>query len=189
MIYFTADLHFGHKNIISTKSRPFKTVEEMDETLIKNINSTCTKRDTLVILGDVAFKQSVDKTIEQLSRLTPKLVLIRGNHDPRSLKNCVEAMYDYFDITVYHRKVVLSHYPILEWDGFFRGSVHLHGHQHNYSDYNVRMRNLDVLRYDVGVDANDFMPVSIKQIFEFFNLPTDDYANSLKNISFKEPEE
>ena len=36
-------------------------------------------------------------------------------------------------------------------------------------DYNEQNRKEGVLRYDVGIDANNYYPVSVKQILEFFN--------------------
>ena len=59
MIYFTSDLHLGHSNMIRKKNRPFRDVEEMNRILIRNINNLCTRHDTLVILGDLAYHQSV----------------------------------------------------------------------------------------------------------------------------------
>jgi len=64
---------------------------------------------------------------------------------------------------------MLFHYPIQEWNGFYRGAFHLHGHQHNHADENVRNRTNGLRRYDVGVDANAMSPVSLKQIVSFFN--------------------
>ncbi len=60
-----------------------------------------------------------------------------------------------------------SHYPFEEWNHFFSGAIHLHGHQHNLSDYNYKMKLKGLKRYDVGVDANQFKPVNIEEIIEF----------------------
>ena len=183
MIYFTADLHLGHANIIKMRSRPFANAEEMDEKLIRNINITCNQNDTLVILGDVAFKGNKEKAQKQIARMLPKKVLIRGNHDADYSGGLFEAVHSYYDFKAYGRQIVLCHYPFLEWDGFFRGSLHLHGHQHNFADYNARMRKLSVMRYDVGVDANNYKPVSLDDIFDFFGLQKDN-SKMLQNISF-----
>lgn len=182
MIFFTSDLHLGHANIIKIKNRPFADITEMDEALTDNINSICTSRDTLVILGDLAFRQSPEKTEEKLRQMNPKLVLVRGNHDADYDRKYFLAVKDYLETGLYNRKVVMSHYPFLEWNGYFRKSLHLHGHQHNGPEYNLQMREQGILRYDVGVDANDYKPVSALQIFEFFGLDTDDFGNSMKHI-------
>ena len=45
----------------------------------------------------------------------------------------------------------------------------LHGHIHSDGSYNLSNREAGIKRYDVGVDANKYLPVSIKQIEEFMN--------------------
>ena len=55
-IYFTSDLHLGHKNIIRLSKRPFISVEEMDEEIIRRFNSLVTENDTVYDLGDTYFK-------------------------------------------------------------------------------------------------------------------------------------
>ena len=51
MIYFTADTHFGHYNVIRFCDRPFASAEEMDEAMIQNWNDRVTGNDTVYILG------------------------------------------------------------------------------------------------------------------------------------------
>ena len=62
-IYFTADLHFGHRTIIRYDDRPFRTVEEMDAAIIKNWNRKVNKDDVVYILGDISWYKS-EKTVE-----------------------------------------------------------------------------------------------------------------------------
>ena len=59
MIWFTSDLHLGHKAAITMCERPFETVEEMNELLICNFNSCVKKKDTVYILGDIAHRTPV----------------------------------------------------------------------------------------------------------------------------------
>ena len=56
MIYFTADTHFGHYNVIRFCDRPFASAEEMDEAMIQNWNDRVTGNDTVYILGDMFFR-------------------------------------------------------------------------------------------------------------------------------------
>ena len=80
MIYITADQHFGHANIIKLCSRPFSDVQEMDEALIVNWNRCVTNVDTIYIIGDLFFMNSVSAE-EYLKRLKGRKHLILGNHN------------------------------------------------------------------------------------------------------------
>lgn len=75
MIYFTADLHFYHDNIIKHTNRPFRDYTEMNETLVKNWNRLVKPQDEIYILGDVTMKGPAFAT-EMLSRLTGRKYLI-----------------------------------------------------------------------------------------------------------------
>jgi calcineurin-like phosphoesterase family protein len=175
MIYFTSDLHFGHNNIIKYCNRPFKSTEEMDETIIERWNKTVRAKDTCYILGDV-FMYNTEHNIKCLERLHGHIYLVRGNHDPfRDNDSHFGWIKDYFKLRMDHRKFILCHFPILSWDGMERGiSYHLHGHQHNPASYNEEQRYRGIKRYDVGVDANNFTPISIEEIVAFFDKKIDD---------------
>lgn len=61
MIYFTADTHFGHCNVIRFCDGPFASAEEMDEAMIQNWNERVTGNDTVYILGDKFLETSDGK--------------------------------------------------------------------------------------------------------------------------------
>ena len=72
-------------------------------------------------------------------------------------------------INIHGQKIVLSHYPLMKWQSMSRGSWHLHGHIHSAgSVYNELNRKQGLMRYDVGVDANDLAPVSLDAIRAWF---------------------
>jgi len=162
---YTADLHADHERIIKLSKRPFLTLEEMKETIIKNWNSVVTNSDIVYVLGDICFR--VETFIELVEVLNGQIHIIRGNHDEEAIKRAVNG-YKIKGV-VYHRDilrikdgehtVILSHYPIFEWDRWFRGSIHLHGHTHKNIGRSFRPR-----AFDVGVDVWDYKPITLEQI-------------------------
>ena len=50
MIFFTADTHFGHNNVIRFCDRPFSSAAEMDEVMIRNWNARVTGGDTVYMM-------------------------------------------------------------------------------------------------------------------------------------------
>ena len=172
MIYFTADLHFAHGNIIQMKNRPFHSVEEMNQTLIQNWNAKVSDNDDIAILGDFTLK-GPSLANELLRQLRGRKYLIRGNHDrfvdrQGFQKDAFLWVKDYFELSWQGRWFVICHYPLLSWNGMHRGSYQLHGHQHNPPEYNLANRAAGVRRLDVGVDAQGMAPVSIDDIIAFF---------------------
>ena len=133
-IFYIADLHFMHKNVIKFDSRPFLSVDEMDRELISNWNSVVTNDDTVVILGDFCWGLEKD-WIRILDQLNGKKRLIRGNHDLKSmsktLKSKFQSVKDYDEIKDDGKRVLVSHYPIPCYRGDYNPDiVHLFGHVH-----------------------------------------------------------
>lgn len=158
--YFIADTHFGHSTVIRTCGRPFRSVAEMNAAMIEQWNAAVGPDDRVFHLGDFCFKGSkLAKRI--LPELQGELVLIRGNHDTEGMMSLSRwsAVHDILEITSQGRRLVLCHYPMLEWPGCFRGAMHLHGHTHG------RVPPTSA-RIDVGVDVWGFAPVALEQIID-----------------------
>lgn len=79
MKYFTSDFHFNHANVIKYCNRPFETVDQMNEVLLKAWNEVVKPEDTVYFLGDFCFNPQ--KALEWLSKLNGEIIFISGNHD------------------------------------------------------------------------------------------------------------
>lgn len=189
MLFFTSDLHLGHEGAIEFTERPFADVQEMNDTLIRNINDVVNPADELWILGDFSYKVSREDTRCLRNQIACRHVhLITGNHDrDYSNDHIFQSVQNYKELKTVYGKFVLFHYPILEWSSAHYGSVHLHGHIHSTGQYNrdnlhkkyisrfpeghaPKHEDLNLRIYDVGVDANDYHPVSIEQIAKLMDL-------------------
>lgn len=174
IIYFTSDLHFCHSNIIKLSKRPFKNVEEMNNTLVQNWNSCISDDDEVYVLGDFSYRGSVQEVNTILKKLKGKKYLIKGNHDgfindKAFDSKAFEWIRDYHILSYKEINLVLFHYPILEWQGFFGDSLHLYGHVHNSTKDEKQRKRLDILgsrAINVGVDVNDYHPISIERLIK-----------------------
>lgn len=173
-IFFTSDLHFNHDREFIYGPRGFKTVEEMNETLIKNWNETVTNEDDIYVLGDFFLGNDMEFVEKTLSRLNGLIHLVVGNHDtPRKLDFYSGAEYiseiaDALRIKYKKREFFLCHYPVLtanlEQDPN-RAVINLFGHTHSKDKFYEDRPYM----YNVAVDANDNKPVEIEEILTAFN--------------------
>ena len=182
-LFFISDTHFFHPNIIRYCNRPFNSVEEMNETLIRNWNEVVPPDGRVFHLGDFAFGGDAEWR-SVLSRLNGKIYLILGNHDIQNVKSEVmdrfEAVTQQMLIGVDGQKIILNHYPLLAFGGSYHNIWQLFGHVHSgpYTQTAEestrgkdipRLVNLFPTQYDVGVDNNEFRPVPfarLKKIIE-----------------------
>lgn len=174
MIWFTSDTHFGHANAIKFTNRPFKSVEEMEKVFVRNINQRVKFNDHLYHLGDFSFRMSADDAKCVRERIRCKNVhLIKGNHDKNWQRAELEGAFLLEPLVCNIKledgqKFSCCHYPMLDWPSLRHGAIHLHGHIHSSREYNLWNRENGDLRFDVGVDANDYAPVSMEEILDFF---------------------
>lgn len=136
IIYYIADCHFGHGNVIRFDNRPFEEPQLMDEVLIKNWNERVTDEDDVYILGD-AFWKNEENSVNIIQRLNGRKHLIQGNHDrvKGKLRDYYDSIDHYAEINDNDRRVVMSHYPIMFYNGQHRGSIMLYGHVHNTREW------------------------------------------------------
>ena len=169
MIWFTADEHYGHKNCIKYCNRPFNNLEEMNHEIICKNNTLVKEKDTVWHLGDFTLK-SKTYAEEILKQLNGIHYFIRGSHD-KWLKNTRPYIKE---LKYNNQLIVLSHYCMRVWPLSHYNSYHLFGHSHG---------QLETLgkSYDVGVDNNDFYPISIDKIFDIMD-------NKPNNFNFIEKE-
>ena len=180
-IWFTSDLHFGHANILKFCNRPWETTDEMNADLIKNWNSVVKPDDLVFDLGDFAFASSA-RWKELLSQLNGHHYLILGNHDEvrwpgDKIMELFEGVSHQMILKIDGRTVYLNHYPYLCFGGAWRepenAVYQLFGHVHSGPSCEGadadRLVNLFPYQYDVGVDNNNYTPVSWQQVQEIIN--------------------
>ncbi len=158
--WWTSDYHFSHFNIIRYCNRPFKTVEEMNETIIKRHNERVKPGDTVFFLGDFIFKGGKEGGVEKYrlfeKRLNGKFIFIQGNHDRNnSLRTIIQKMYIYYG----SKNICLTHKPE---HADPKVPLNLCGHVHNR--YKVRRLNKGSLIVNLSVEMWNYYPVSFNQI-------------------------
>lgn len=168
--YYISDTHFGHKNVLKFDNRPFGSIEEMEEIMIMNWNAVVRPEDDVYILGDFCYR--AEKGAEYyLKRLNGHKHLIIGNHDKKLLKD-EEAMKEFetVDKMTYvkdgDRLAVLCHFPLQEWNQYYRGAYHIYGHVHAKKDRMYEYILTEDRALNAGCMINNYMPVTFDQLIK-----------------------
>ena len=185
-VFFTSDTHFFHANVISYNDRPFDSVKQMNQTLINNWNRMVRKGDVIFHLGDFAFggKKHWNSILGQLNG---KIYLVLGNHDMNSFKWALAERFEQVALEMYAiidgQHIRLAHEPFLCYGGSDHNVWQLFGHVHSRENkngpYADRLSMLLPLQYDVGVDNNDYTPVSFEQVREILSCRMTSKSNIL----------
>jgi calcineurin-like phosphoesterase family protein len=193
MLWFTSDEHFWHRNVIKLCNRPFSSLDNMHQELIKRFNNLVKPEDTVIHCGDFCFG-SGGRAREILSQLNGKHILVIGNHD----KGAISSMNAGFilvitelSLRIGNKKVIVKHYPYrplffrrlwnkirypyelryLERRPENKGGWLIHGHTH-------RKDKLLEKQINIGVDAWNYRPVSLSEIESII------YQNENNKLSF-----
>ena len=164
MIWFTADTHFFHANILGFCHRPWDTVEEMDTALITNWNELVDDDDIIYHLGDFVMGDA-RLARKYFSQLKGNIRVVPGSHDKKWIKSAYHTYsksgYEVFilpplctitsKIDGKPQPIVLCHYAMKVWDRSHYNSYQLYGHSHGRlpgvgKQYDVGVRLLPRLR-------------------------------------------
>lgn len=180
-IWFISDCHFNHANIINFKDRqtdlrirPYSSVEEHDETIVKNWNDIVKKYDTVYNLGDFAIPK---RGIEFASRLNGRKILLRGNHDHYNTELYHEVFDDVRAYKVFtDRKWIASHIPIHK-ECIERWKLSLHGHLHSNIINDPEYLN-------VSCEQIQMTPISIDDVEKRVQMNIESFEQSGNVINF-----
>lgn len=177
-LYFSSDSHFGHFNITKYCHRPFDSRSQMDHALIANWNAVVPEDGIVVHCGDFMLPhETSDKEYKKIwEKLNFKmLVLCRGNHDRIDCGTYIYGdktveVVDIAMVEVESIKIMACHYPLLSYPADYQVFGHIHtlydGTCYGIDgDVNDRLRKT---QYDVGVDQNNYTPVSYWQLVDIF---------------------
>lgn len=168
-IRYTADTHFSHALMLTACKRPFDSVQEMDEALIRKWNAVVSPDDTVYHLGDFSMGLHNEERVRSIfSRLMGRKVLILGNHDydkPNVVHPLIASLdwdippVQQLEVNDGGQRIFLSHYACRTWPGIGKGAWHFYGHNHGQMPNHLRSR-------DVGVDCPDtgYAPRTFKEL-------------------------
>ena len=180
-VFFTSDTHFDHTSILRHCNRPFGDIEEMNRVLIENWNRVVGKNDLVFHLGDFAFG-GAEVWNRFLDQLNGRIVLIVGNHDIYHLRSDMLERFEQVAFELYviidNQPIFLNHHPFLSygdshghvWQLF--GHVHTRGNGQGKEKDKQRLPLLMATQYDVGVDNNNYTPISFYQIRDIISCRT-----------------
>ena len=164
--FFTADEHYGHKNVIKYCNRPYANITEMDAALIANHNAVVGPDDIVYHLGDFTLRHNAEKIYhEYIAKLLGTNFFIKGSHDywlkGKSPTWMIEKTFN-------GQFIVMCHYAMRVWARSHYNTWQLYGHSHG---------NLSPVgkQWDVGVDNNNYAPVSLTRLKGIMDLQPDNF--------------
>jgi len=159
MIWFTSDTHFGSKRTLLLSKRPFSSVKEMDETMIKNWNALVKENDTVFHLGDFG-------DLEVAKKLNGHIEFIKGNYektiDETSLLSAFKSVSLYKSLSVGGLTLMMVHEPLKANTFPVKSDFTLFGHIHNLQK--VKRDGLNV-----SMDAHHFRPINVEDVIFYKN--------------------
>jgi len=164
--FFTSDEHYGHTNIIKYCDRPFSSVKEMDEELIKRHNEVVKSGDIVIHAGDFTLRKTEREVMNYIRRLNGSHIFLRGSHD--YWMNFNDVFHEIKEIEISGNYIVICHYSMRVWPRSHYNSWNLFGHSHGKMEGAGKAM-------DVGVDTHNFYPYSFEEIKRIMETKKDNF--------------
>lgn len=161
--YFIADTHFGSETIIRYENRPFKSVSDMEKSLIENWNQCVKNEDFVYVLGDFSDDYSMQENERVLKQLSGRKILVMGNHDinytPKQWMDMGFELCSPWPI-VYKEFFMLSHEPMYLNNNMPYANVfgHVHG--------NITYQSVTSQSACVSAERIQYCPISFEKLIE-----------------------
>ncbi len=153
MLWVITDTHFNHHAMLKSCGRP----ENFMELICENWQKVVKPTDTVIHLGDCAWRP---EGMQRLLSLPGKKVLVRGNHDDKSLEKYMEMGWDFAcDSTVMRLSgitILFSHKP--RW--WHRADINIHGHFHD-----LHREDFSRLYLPLSLEAMGYQPIALDDEF------------------------
>lgn len=168
-IWIISDTHFNHKNIIQYENRPFNSIDEMNDAMIKRWNSVVSPDDIVYHLGDVGLgNESSLKWI--IPSLNGHKILVRGNHDQKSKNFYIDCGFEEVRPSFIEEhegvKIFFSHRPDTrpgnQHDTY---DMHFYGHVHA-KEYHGAFPTIARNGACLCVERWDYTPVELNKVIE-----------------------
>jgi calcineurin-like phosphoesterase family protein len=172
------DSIWRNKSMHNDWAPSWASIARMDDYLIRRINDCVAKDDILWHLGDFCYgkKGKLAETARKYrERINCKNVfLVAGNHDSPEVKRAFNGNYEYFELKVSSRIIVLSHYCQAFWNKSHAKSWMLYGHAHGSAEQWLDENMPGRLSMDVGVDnvfkvLGEYRPISFDEVSTLFS--------------------
>jgi len=149
-IWIISDTHFCHKNIIRYSGRPFKTIDEMNDEMIKRWNNKVGKDDFVIHLGDFALGNKED-VINIKNKLNGNIILLKGSHDYKTIR---EQGFLIINGSLEIGNLIFSHNPLRK-EEIPKGFINVHGHIHEKESLNG---------INVSVEKTNYEPIGLEDL-------------------------
>lgn len=178
--FFSSDYHYFHKNILFYENRPFKTVEEMNETIIKRHNERVKNNDIIFFLGDWGFYASKNaehrgegmpiRISELQKKMNGTFYSIKGNHDRSENKLNIANYRMILNKGGIYINLVHRPQDTIIYDYQYYYPLTICGHVHSkFKTKEIEKDNKIALLVNVSVETNNYYPYSFDEIMTIYH--------------------